>query len=158
MAKLRCVHSIALPFGSSGKVSHPPHQAIPSAASRTATAKANSERCYPDIDKQHPELLAEAKNTYRLGYLVDKLDKTDDWSTNSPGRTRNASPSSVPCSRSPKSSCSDLATAALTRTDRSHALPCLRRTARTPIISIGHRITPTFPLILCPMSVSVMLN
>ncbi|MCI4018934.1 ATP-binding cassette domain-containing protein, partial [Klebsiella pneumoniae] len=67
------------PFGSSGKVSRPPHQDIPSLPQRPYTAQGSLRDavCYPDIDKQHPEL-AEAMNTCRLGYLIDRLDKTDD--------------------------------------------------------------------------------
>ncbi|HEZ5575502.1 TPA: ATP-binding cassette domain-containing protein [Neisseria meningitidis] len=68
------------PFGSSGKVSRPPHQDILFLPQRPYTAQGSLRDavCYPDIDKQHPELI-EAMNTCRLGYLIDKLDKTDDW-------------------------------------------------------------------------------
>ncbi len=104
---LLCALAGLWPFGSSGKVSRPPHQDILFLPQRPYTAQGSLRDavCYPDIDKQHPEL-AEAMNTCRLGYLIDKLDKTADWQHKLSWRTATRRASSAPCFPSPKSSCS----------------------------------------------------
>ena len=131
------------PFGSSGKVSHPPHQDILFLPQRPYTAQGSLRDaiCYPDIDKQHPELI-EAMNTCRLGYLVDKLDKTDDWQHKlSPGELQRVAFVRALLSQ-PKIILLDEATAALDEPTEAMLYRALKqKLPDTIIISIGHRST-----------------
>ena len=131
------------PFGSSGKVSHPPHQDILFLPQRPYTAQGSLRDaiCYPDIDKQHPEL-ADAMNTCRLGYLVDKLDKTDDWQHKlSPGELQRVAFVRALLSQ-PKVILLDEATAALDEPTEAMLYRALKqKLPDSIIISIGHRST-----------------
>ncbi|MFW4334126.1 ATP-binding cassette domain-containing protein, partial [Neisseria meningitidis] len=97
--------------------------------------------CYPDIDKQHPEL-AEAMNTCRLGYLIDKLDKTDDWQHKlSPGELQRVAFVRALLSQ-PKIILLDEATAALDEPTEAMLYRALKqKLPDSIIISIGHRST-----------------
>ncbi|HGO8661935.1 TPA: ATP-binding cassette domain-containing protein, partial [Neisseria meningitidis] len=131
------------PFGSSGKVSRPPHQDILFLPQRPYTAQGSLRDavCYPDIDKQHPEL-AEAMNTCRLGYLIDKLDKTDDWQHKlSPGELQRVAFVRALLSK-PKIVLLDEATAALDEPAEAALYRALKqKLPDSIIISIGHRST-----------------
>jgi ABC-type uncharacterized transport system, permease and ATPase components len=131
------------PFGSSGKVSHPPLQDILFLPQRPYTAQGSLRDaiCYPYIDKQHPEL-AEAMNTCRLGYLVDKLDKTDDWQHKlSPGELQRVAFVRALLSQ-PKVILLDEATAALDEPTEAMLYRALKqKLPDSIIISIGHRST-----------------
>lgn len=131
------------PFGSSGKVSRPPHQDILFLPQRPYTAQGSLRDaiCYPDIDKQHPEL-AEAMNTCRLGYLIDKLDKTDDWQHKlSPGELQRVAFVRALLSQ-PKVILLDEATAALDEPTEALLYRALKqKLPQSIIISIGHRST-----------------
>lgn len=131
------------PFGSSGKVSHPPHQDILFLPQRPYTAQGSLRDaiCYPDIDKQHPELI-EAMNTCRLGYLVDKLDKPDDWQHKlSPGELQRVAFVRALLSK-PQIVLLDEATAALDEPTEAMLYRALKqKLPDSIIISIGHRST-----------------
>ena len=131
------------PFGSSGKVSHPPHQDILFLPQRPYTAQGSLRDaiCYPDIDKQHPELI-EAMNTCRLGYLIDKLDKPDDWQHKlSPGELQRVAFVRALLSK-PKIVLLDEATAALDEPTEAMLYRALKqKLPDSIIISIGHRST-----------------
>lgn len=131
------------PFGSSGKVSRPPHQDILFLPQRPYTAQGSLRDavCYPDIDKQHPELI-EAMNTCRLGYLIDKLDKTDDWQHKlSPGELQRVAFVRALLSQ-PKVILLDEATAALDEPTEAMLYRALKqKLPDSIIISIGHRST-----------------
>ena len=131
------------PFGSSGKVSRPPHQDILFLPQRPYTAQGSLRDaiCYPNIDKQHPEL-AEAMNTCRLDYLIDKLDKTDDWQHKlSPGELQRVAFVRALLSQ-PKVILLDEATAALDEPTEALLYRALKqKLPQSIIISIGHRST-----------------
>uniref|UniRef100_UPI001F0B90A1 ATP-binding cassette domain-containing protein n=1 Tax=Neisseria meningitidis TaxID=487 RepID=UPI001F0B90A1 len=107
----------------------------------TAQGSLRDAVCYPDIDKQHPEL-AEAMNTCRLGYLVDKLDKTDDWQHKlSPGELQRVAFVRALLSK-PKIVLLDEATAALDEPAEAALYRALKqKLPDSIIISIGHRST-----------------
>ncbi|WP_373740229.1 ABC transporter ATP-binding protein/permease [Neisseria sp.] len=131
------------PFGSSGRIERPAHSGILFVPQRPYTPQGTLREavCYPDIAPHHPEL-EQAMSDCRLGYLVGRLDTTDDWQSKlSPGELQRVAFVRALLAR-PKIILLDEATSALDEPTEAQLYTLLRRSLpEAVIVSIGHRST-----------------
>lgn len=131
------------PFGGAGIIERPEHSRILFIPQRIYTPQGTLREavCYPGITPPQAEIET-AMRRCKIGYLIEKLDETDDWQHKlSPGELQRIAFCRVLLSQA-EAVLFDEATSALDEAAEAALYLAVRETLpNTAIISIGHRST-----------------